>query len=180
MTLIRSFVLSIAAVGAMATGANAADLFSNNSYNPGPTPFYNDPMFSFDGFYAGILGGGVIESGNVGGTLGGVAGVNFAVSDMFYLGAEAQGSAWFAGGGLVGYDALGLAHLGVLVTDNVMVYAAGGGGLIDGNTVYALGGGVEIGFADAFSLRGEGLALGPWGGTPAAGKIHAGLIFHMN
>ncbi len=170
---------SVIGSAVLATGAQAADLVS---FRPSsPTSFYSDPVgFAFDGFYAGVQGGAVLAGGGIGGTIGGLAGVNFAVGDMFYIGGEAQASAWFTGAGFAGYDVLGLARLGVSLTENTMIYAAGGGGLVGATPVYALGAGIEFGVSDSIGLRAEGLALGGWGAAPSLGKLQAGLIFHIN
>jgi outer membrane immunogenic protein len=68
--------------------------------------------------------------------------------------------------GFNAFDALILGKIGVLASDQVLVYAAAGVGTIntDGDNigVYAVGGGVEVAVTDNMSVRGEVLGLGDW------------------
>jgi len=84
------------------------------------------------------------------------------------------------GGGFYGYNALFLGKLGGYLTDDMIVYGAAGGGWIASTPSYALGGGVEMAIADQFSVRGEALATGSWGGGFNGGKITAGLLWHLD
>ena len=60
-----------------------------------------------------------------------------------------------------------------------MVYGAGGGGLINGATSYAVGAGAEAIVIDRVGVRAEALATGAWGAGVDATKISAGLLWHM-
>jgi hypothetical protein len=40
--------------------------------------------------------------------------------------------------------------------------------------------GVEMAIADQFSVRGEAMATGSWGGGFNGGKITAGLLWHLD
>ena len=104
----------------------------------------------------------------------------FAVTDAILAGVEFQGDAVWNGGGFYGYNALFLGKLGGYLTDDLIVYGAAGGGWIASTPSYALGGGVEMAIADQFSVRGEALATGSWGGGFNGGKITAGLLWHLD
>lgn len=187
MNLAKTLLLSTAAVAALTTGALAADYSAPPAYTP-TTPYAPaSSAFSFEGFYVGILGGGLWDS--TGGTyltapdtgawnLGAAAGVNFYLTDSILGGFEVQGGANFGASGTT-YDALALGRLGFAPSNEVLVYGTGGVGSVGGTGVYALGGGVEVAAWDNVSVRGEALALGPWGGSPDAAKATVGLIWHM-
>jgi hypothetical protein len=130
----------------------------------------------FEGFYAGGYAGGMINSDSAG-SLGVVAGVNFAVSDGVLLGAEAQGGATF--GSSTSYDTLMLGHIGYQTDSQVMVYGALGTGVIDGTGSYAMGGGAEAIVTNQVGVRGEILGTGPWGSTMNSVKATAGVLWHV-
>lgn len=158
----------------MLTAAAALCLSSAGALAQGDTPYYG--LSAFEGGYVGGYGGGFL-SPEVDGTLGGIAGVNFALTDGIVLGAEAQGGATF--GDTTTYDALMLGHLGYEVNDSAMIYGALGSGLIDGAGSYAIGGGAEAIVTDQLGVRGELLATGEWGGGIEATKATAGVLWHM-
>ena len=201
---VRSLSLGVAAAALLSSGAMAADLFVPAT----PAPIYESAGFSWDGLYAGIEAGGLFNSSTAGaagggvgagpvglnqGVVGGVVGVNFTVADPIIVGIELQGDYVF---GQSGFDAglfLALARVGAVVTDQVMVYAAGGVGAIShtgaSSGVYALGGGVEFAVTDNVSIRGEILGLGDFGsGAPGSGagdqffdsaKATVGVFYHF-
>ena len=201
---VRSLTLGVAAAALLSSTAMAADLFVPAT----PAPIYESAGFSWDGLYAGIEVGGLFNSnaagaagGGVGwgpvglnqGVVGGIVGVNFTVADPIIVGIELQGDYVF---GQSGFDAglfLALARVGAVVTDQVMVYAAGGVGAHSNNVgstgVYALGGGVEFAVTDNVSVRGEILGLGDFGsGAPGQGagdqffdsaKATVGVFYHF-
>jgi hypothetical protein len=170
MNRIWSLLTGVAAASLMVTAAGAADLIID-----GPDPIYNSPLFNFEGFYVGgTIGVGTYLGGT--GTVGVVAGANFAVTDSFVLGGEFQGDWQWAGG----YSALFLAKAGFMLTDDALIYGSGGGGLINGVTSYGLGAGIEMALADQLSGRLEAMTTGSWGAAPDNGKIALGLIWHMN
>ncbi len=165
MTIPCKIVLAAAAVlGLSSAGASAQ---SN-------TPYYG--LSAFEGGYVGGYGGGFLHP-EIDGTLGGIAGVNFALTDGIVIGAEAQGGATF--GDSTTYDALMLGHLGYEVTDSAMVYGALGSGLIDGKGSYAFGGGAEAALSGQLGVRGELLGTGEWGGGVEATKATAGVLWHI-
>lgn len=155
----RSLMIGAAAVALMTSGAFAADLVVQA---PAADPIYESPMFDFDGFYAGATLGGTAADGGYG-NVGLVAGVNFIVADPILLGVEAQADLFFNGDGLSAADALILGRVGALVTDEVLVYASGGVGVIGADNperqeaFWAVGGGVEFAATENLSIRAEGL-----------------------
>jgi len=131
---------------------------------------------SFEGFYAGVFAGGKFNPAAVT-NIGGAAGVNFAVTDSILAGVEMQGSATLAA--TPTYDALMLGRVGYEVNDDIMVYGAAGGGLIDGTTSYAVGGGAEAMIVQQVGIRAEGLATGEWGKNVDSSKLSLGVMWHM-
>lgn len=189
---VRSLSLGVAAAALLAGGAQAADLIVPST----PVPIYEAAGFNWEGLYAGVNLGGVFTNANGLNNLdinvsklsvGAAAGVNFIVADPILLGLEVQGdyvAQAVDGAGMF----LALARVGAVVTDNVLVYAAGGVGLTTkgGTTdsIYALGGGVEVAVTDAVSVRGEVLGLGDF--SNAAGdqffdgaKATVGVFYHF-
>jgi outer membrane immunogenic protein len=176
MKLHRILLAGAAASALMISSAQAADLLVG-----GLDPVYSSPLFSFEGFYVGGTAGvGAFPGPGTVGTIGVVAGANFEVTDGFLLGGEFQGDALWNGGGFVGFDALFLGKIGAYLTDDVMLYGAGGGGWIANTPSYALGAGIEMAVAEQLSVRGEVLATGTWGAMPNGGKATVGLLWHMN
>jgi len=175
----RSLLLGVAAAALLSTGALASDLYSG----PPATSLYSSPMFNFEGAYVGAQGGGYWGTVNgpevTGWNLDLVAGVNFALTDLFLAGVEFQGGAMWPDGGWK-WDMMGLGRVGVQVTDSVMAYGAAGLGSVAGNGVYSFGGGVEVATWQSVSVRGEVLGLANWGQAPSAAKATAGVLFHFN
>ena len=125
MRLARFLFVSTATVLAMTAGAAAQDYMAD--------PIYDSPMFNFEGFYAGVQAGGASLPGpGIVGSVGDVAGVNFTLIDGILAALEFQGDGFFNGAGYVGYDALLLARVGTYLTQDMMVSAALGAGLVDG------------------------------------------------
>ena len=146
-------------------------------------PIYDSPMFNFDGVYVGVQAGGMWQwtpaPGVITGDAGAMAGANFSINQSLIAGVEFQGNGFIDMSGLKGWDALFLGHFGGFVTDSAIIYAAAGAGTTDTTMVYALGGGVEAAVADQLSVRGEVLALAPWGSMPTTAKATLGLIWHV-
>jgi len=159
---VRSLSLGVAAAALLSSGAMAADLFIPTT----PEPIYESAGFSWDGLYAGVEAGGLFNgSDDTHGLIGAVVGVNFTVADPIVLGIELQGDYVFesdttSDAGLF----LALGHVGAVVTDQVLVYAAGGFGSTSSNGtsngVYALGAGVDFAVTNNVSIRGEVLGIG--------------------
>ena len=130
---VRSFFFGIAASAALASGAMAADYYSSGAdYSTGApaNDIYSGPMFNFEGAYAGVLGGGYLgnldDQGVGGGTVGIVAGVNFAMSDMILAGLEFQGGVMWPDSDW-DWEAYALGRVGVTFSDGIMAYGAAGG-----------------------------------------------------
>jgi outer membrane immunogenic protein len=192
---VRSLSLGVAAAALLSSGAMAADLFIPTT----PAPIYEAAGFSWDGLYAGVEAGGLFTNGlNNGaahdsrGLIGGVVGVNFTVADPIIVGIELQGDYVFAANNTANDDAglfLALARVGAVVTDQVLVYAAGGFGVVGSNGVsngvYALGAGVEVAVTENVSLRGEVLGLGNFNDDANnnnffdAAKATVGVFYHF-
>lgn len=167
-----SRILLASAAIAVAGSASAADLLT-------PIPIADNQLFDFEGLYVGGTLGGAWNGGGMG-TVGVVVGNNFAITDGIIAGAEFQADAYFTGGGVVGFDALGLGRLGGFVGDNTLAYVEAGGGLAGGSAVYAIGAGVEMAMTDTMSICGEVQGLGPWGSSPTIGKANVGILFHLD
>lgn len=174
MKLAHTILAGAALAVAFASSAEAADLLQ------GPAdPIYSSPLFNFEGLYVGVTGG-VAANGTLMGTVGGVVGANFAITDGIIGGVEFQGDAYWGGGGFTSYDALALGRIGGFVSDNTMIYGELGGGVTDSTMVYAFGAGIEMGVTDQLGVRGELQGLGAFGSAPSTGKATVGLIWHMN
>ena len=189
---VRSLSLGVAAAALLVGGAQAADLIIPTT----PQPIYEAAGFDWDGLYAGVNLGGVFTNANGLNNLdlntsqfsiGGAVGVNFTVADPIIVGLEVQGDYVFQNGDDAGLF-LALARVGAVVTDQVLVYAAGGVGLTTGNGtnngIYALGGGVEVAVTDAVSVRGEVLGLGDFSNTGGdqffdGAKATVGVFYHF-
>ena len=160
--------------------ASAADLItvplrSGNAEIP-----IADTRFDWNGFYSGVYG--AVQSSDNYGTqygLGIEAGVN-AQFDFFLIGAEV------ALQGLTG-DALEttygqvLGRAGVVLTDDVLLYAAAGYGFDLGGSDADLlaGGGVEIAASDNVSLRAQYLHGFAQEGDNPKDQVTLGANFHF-
>jgi outer membrane immunogenic protein len=169
--------VAVAALALVSSSAFAADLIIPTTPQP---IIVTSSGFAWDGFYAGVQGGG-IWSNNTGvsnsgsGILGAHVGYNYVVSAPFLVGVEASANyIWNSNnGGFVNQDVNYFdwsiaARAGAIVTDSVLVYAiAGTGGIAafennnSGNVAaYQLGGGVELAVADNVTIRGQVVGLG--------------------
>lgn len=190
---VRSVAAVMVASSCLVVGAQAADLIIPTT----PEPMYEAAGFDWEGLYAGAELGGVFNNFGVGslpsnvtqGVVGGIIGVNFMVADPLLLGLEAQADYVWGSGGDAGLF-LAMAHVGAVVTDRVLVYAAGGVGFqtmsgFDNSGVYALGGGVEVALTDSVTVRGEILGLGDFSGPFSGGdffestKATVGIFYHF-
>lgn len=175
MTFTRSLMLGVAAAALITTGAQAADPMT-----PADN-MYGSPLFDFEGLYAGATAGlGAFPGSGGAGMIGVVVGTNFAVTDAILAGVEFQGDTVWNGAGFYGWNALFMGKLGGYLSDDMVVYGTAGGGWVANTPSYALGGGVEMAIADQFSIRGEAVATGGWGGGFSGGKVTAGLLWHLD
>lgn len=177
MRLNHPLLLGLAAAALMTSGGNAADFLGNDvsgSYN-------YDSLFNFEGFYiGGAAGAGTFPAPGVVGTAGVVVGANFALTDAIVSGVEFQGDTLWNDTGFAGFNALLLGKVGGYLSDDLMVYGTGGGGLVDGAASYAIGAGIEMAVAEQLSVRAEGMGTGTWGVWPDGGKATVGVLWHMN
>lgn len=183
MKLLSTFVLATA-LALPAGAATAADLITMPvSSGGGIMPVAEaDSSFDWSGFYAGVYG--VAQRGSVSDLQYG-AGVN--------LGANAQIDFFLVGGevalhGLVGGPTIDTAYgqvlgrAGVVITDDVLLYAAAGYGVdlgLPAEDDLLLGGGVEVAVADDLSLRAQYLRSFPISGGNAKDQITFGANFHF-
>jgi outer membrane immunogenic protein len=176
MTITRFLLAGAAAAALTVSSAQAADLLVG-----GLAPSFNNSLFNYEGFYIGATAGlGAFPGPGTVGTVGVVAGANFAITDAILAGVEFQGDALWNGSGIVGVDALFLGKLGGYLADETIVYGTAGGGWIAGTPSYGLGLGIETAIAQQISARGEVMATGSWGGWPNGAKATVGLLWHMN
>jgi outer membrane immunogenic protein len=189
---VRSLSLGVAAAALMVSGAHAADLYIPTT----PAPIYQPAGFDWEGLYIGVEAGGLFNGSNqlnnlavstTQGVVGGIVGVNFIPADPILLGIELQADYVFGSGADAGLF-LALARVGAVVTDQVLVYAAGGVGFTTrSNTtdgVYALGGGVEFAVTDSVTVRGEVLGIGDFTSVGPdsffeSAKATVGVFYHF-
>jgi hypothetical protein len=147
----------------------------------------------FGGLYYGGYFGGILNPAwnffpNQGfglhmtrGDLGGIVGYNFKLLDNWVVaGLEGQSGILFDTSGDVSFDVIGLAKLGVVPLDGLMVYGAGGVGLLQNKMAYAAGGGIEYALWGDSSVRAEVLGIGEL--NPAAPfsavRFTLGAVWH--
>lgn len=157
MPRINKFNLALLISAVSVGGALAADPIAYpTSVSQEPVAVYDNSGFDWTGFYAGVYGSVQdYTAGNWEYGLGVDVGANYQY-DFFVLGAELAVSGLTNGTTGRGYgQALGRA--GVVVTDDILLYAAGGygGDFSSGDRHWLAGGGIEYAINDAVSLRGQ-------------------------
>lgn len=182
MTLFKKLALVAVATALPLGAAQAADPITVPTSTPVEMPVYEEPGFDWSGFYAGLYGG--VQNSQVAGMqygLGVQAGVN-AQFDFYLLGAEVavQGLT----GGNVGETTYGqlLGRAGLVVTDDVVIYAAGGYGIDLGAPAeedVLLGGGVEMAITDSISVEAQYLRGLPVAGGNPKDQFTIGANFHF-
>lgn len=174
---IRAILIGFGLSLLLASGASASGMSAPSAYDNSQGT-YGASAFNFDGFYLGAVAGGLTGERH-GGALGVVAGSNFALENALIGGLEFQGDGLYESNATT-YDFLTLGRLGVVLTDDIMIYADGGLGWVGGTANYALGGGAEFAINNTLSARGEILGLGNWGSGLDTSKITAGLLYHFH
>lgn len=183
MRLFKKTALAALVITVPAGTAVAADLITLPTSTPAEMPVYEEPGFDWSGFYAGVYGGA--QNGATSGTqygLGVQAGVN-AQFDFYLLGAEVAVQGLTNGG--VGETSYGqiLGRAGLVVSDDVLVYAAGGYGIDLGppdEQDILLGGGVELAVTDSITVEAQYLHGFPMNnGTNAKDQFTVGANFHF-
>lgn len=167
MSAVARLAAILMATAAIATHASAQD-YGPFGYGGGGYGF------DWDGFYAGVYGGGV-PFGDTSWNAGIFTGVNVSI-DSLVLGVEAQLGADMADS--TSLDALVLGK-GGMSFGNALVYATAGTGIVSGDFGYAFGGGADYGITDYMSVRGEVLGTGEWGAGPSDMRLTAGIAFHL-
>jgi outer membrane immunogenic protein len=181
MSLFKKVALSALATTLTMGTAFAADLITVPTSTPVEVPVHEEAGFDWSGFYAGVYGVG--QNGSVSGMqygLGVQAGVN-AQFDFYLLGAEVAVHGLTGGVGNTSYGQI-LGRAGLVVTDDVLVYAAGGYGLDLGapeEDDLLVGGGVEFAVTENVSLEAEYLHGFPLSGGNAKDQVTIGANFHF-
>lgn len=182
MRLITTISLAALASASLVPAALAADLITvPTSSMPEAVPVYDEAGFDWSGFYGGLYG--VAQNSPAGGTQygpGAMLGVN-AQFDFYLLGAEVAVEGLTGGTGNTSYGQI-LGRAGLVVTDDVVVYAAGGYGIDMGPPAeqdVLLGGGVELALAESISVRAQYLHGFPVEGGNPKDKITLGAAFHF-
>lgn len=182
--MFNKLALAALATAALTGTSFAADLITVPTSTPAEMPIYEEPGFDWNGFYAGVYGGA--QNGETSDTqygLGVQAGYN-AQFDFYLLGAEV------AVHGLAGNDTVGetsygqlLGRAGLVVNDNVLVYAAGGYGIDLGapeEEDVLLGGGVELAVTESISVEAQYLHGFPLDeGGNSKDQFTVGANFHF-
>ena len=173
-----AFVAVIAALS-LTVGAQAADAI-NIDLAGTEVPLYEGDAFDWDGFYAGVYGVG--QGGGAGTALG--AGVELGMNAQFefvLVGGEIALQGLTDGATETIYGRV-TGRTGLLLTDDVLVYAALGYGVdfgAAGNEDLLVGGGVELALQDNVSVRAEYLRGLPIGGGTPVDQITLGTRFHF-
>lgn len=183
MRIAKTIALAALASAMPAGAAMAADLITIPTSTQAELPVVEDAGFDWSGFYAGVYGGAQNSTaGDVQYNVGAHAGVN-AQFDFYLLGAEVAVS------GIPANDTVGdtsygqiLGRAGLVVSDNVMVYAAGGYGIDMGvpeEQDALAGGGVELAVTDNISVRAQYLHGFPVQGDNSKDQVTLGASFHF-
>lgn len=168
-------------IAAMPAVAVAADVITVPISSQAELPIYEVAGFDWSGFYAGVYGSA--QNSALWGTqygLGANAGVN-AQFDFYLLGAEVAVQGLTDGLGDTTYGQL-LGRAGLVVSDNVLLYTAGGYGIDLGTPDEQdalLGGGVELAVTDSVSVRAQYLHGFPLQGDNPKDQFSVGANFHF-
>jgi outer membrane immunogenic protein len=181
MSLFKMFALAAVAATLPTGGAMAADIITVPTSTPVTMPVAEGMAFDWNGFYAGVYTGG--QFSQVGGDqvgLGITAGVN-AQFGFYLLGAEVAVHGLTGGVGETSYGQI-LGRAGLVVTDDVVVYAAGGYGIDLGEPAeddVLVGGGVEFAVTDSVSVNAQYLHGFPLSGGNDKDQITIGAKYHF-
>ena len=177
----HKIALATLATTLMTGSAFATDLITVPTSTPVEVPIYEDAGFDWNGFYAGLYGG--IQNSDAGDMqygAGVMAGVN-AQFDFYLLGAEVAVQGITGGNTNTSYGQL-LGRAGLVVSDNVVVYAAGGYGIdlgVPEESDVLVGGGVELAAFDNVSIRAQYLHGFPIDGGNAKDQFTVGAAYHF-
>ena len=169
-----------ASVGLVAPGIGAESITIPTS-TPSQLHLHDISGFDWNGFYTGIFAGANVNQGSEAGLgLGIQAGVN-AQFDFYLVGAEIAVQGLPGDGGTNAYGQV-LGRAGLVVTDDVVVYAAGGYGMDLGGVQESdllLGGGVELAITDDISVRAQYVHGIPLDGGNEKNQFTLGASFHF-
>lgn len=162
--------------------AHGADVISVPTSTPVSMPVHDtETSFDWTGFYVGVYGAarlGSVDDSQIG--LGLQAGVNVDF-DFLLLGAEVAVEGLSGDVGETTHGQI-LGRAGLVATDDVIVYAAGGYGLDLGNDMDGealVGGGVEVAVSQDFSVDAQYLHGIPLDGGVPTDTITFGANFHF-
>lgn len=182
MSWLKRFALVALLTIPPVAGARAADAIALPvTSSPIQVPVVEDAGFDWSGFYAGVYGVG--QTSPAWGTqfgLGINAGIN-AQLDFVLVGAEVALHGLTGGAMDTTYGQV-LGKAGLVITDDLLIYAAAGYGIDLGPPAEEdalLGGGVEFAVTEDFTLRAQylhGFAL--TGGNPKE-QVTLGANFHF-
>jgi outer membrane immunogenic protein len=181
MKPLRSTAIAVLAVALTGGASMAADAIAIPIASEAAVPIYDDAGFDWNGFYAGVYGIGQVSP--AGGTQFGV-GANLGVNvqfDYFLLGGEVTLHG-LTGGTVDTIYGQVVGRAGVVISDEVLLYAAAGYGYDFGAPVeddFLLGGGVELAVTDNVSLRAQYLHGFPVTGDNPKDQITLGAQFHF-
>lgn len=181
MSLFNKIAVAALMTIAPVAGAQAADLITYPVSTDATLAVVDDGGFDWNGFYAGLYGVGQLSP--AWGTqygLGINAGVN-AQMDFFLVGAEVALHGLTGGSISTTYGQI-LGKAGVVITDDVLLYAAAGYGIDLGwpaEDDFLLGGGVELAVAQDVTLRAQYLHGFPISGGNAKDQFTIGANFHF-
>jgi opacity protein-like surface antigen len=172
--------LKVGLLAGVAALGFASTAFAADAFIPIADPIYDSPLFSFEGaYFGGYLGAGFagnpVDTYGVG---GGYVGVNFMISESFLAGIELQGGVW-GNQNDFGFDGHILGRAGVVVGDSVLIYGAGGIGVVGPTPVFTGGGGLEFAISEGLAVRAETLAVTDWGFNDYAVKTTLGLTWYF-
>ncbi len=166
MRTVKIALLASVAAAALTTATLAADPIVMID-----APVFDDPAFDWEGPYAGLYLLG--ETSTATGPLFGI-GADFGVNilaDAVLFGVELDG-AWVNNGT---WQVQGVGRLGVLASDEFLIYALAGIGTNSGTNAYVpIGVGAEFAVADNFTIKAQ--YEYHWDLTAAAQSAHVGKI----
>lgn len=178
MGFLKTAALSALLAGASITGALAADPIVMPIADNTMPLVEEAPAYDWTGFYAGVYGQGTWSPAY--GTeygIGLLVGAN-AQMDLFVLGVQSAVHNLDADSSY--YEVV--ARAGVLVTDDLLVFAAAGYGIDTGprdESHALLGGGVELALNDTVSLEAKYLHGFPITGANPVDQVTIGANFHF-
>lgn len=176
-------LLAVCAVALPCSGAMGSDTLtvSTSAAQISGLPVHDDSGFDWSGFYAEVFG--TVQQSDESGTqygLGIGAGVN-AAFDFYLLGAEVTVQGLSGDVGETSYGQI-LGRAGLIVNDDVAIYAAGGYGIdlgVPDEEDYLIGAGVELAITDSFSLRAQYLHGFPAEGGNDRNQFTFGAAYHF-